>query len=328
MRTRFVTIGAVLLVTVLASLVLVAPGAPEPARVAATLRLDWVPGAHHIGPILAAKRGYYAREGLDLEVKPGKGSSSTVQLVATGGDLFGFADAGVMALAISRGAPVVMVANPTPVGANGAITIGVPMTSPKDYEGKKIGLVPGESSHAILQALLKKYNIPETSYRVIAVEASSKVPALLAGKVDTIPGFRFGDFLRAYTQNPDTKIKLFSDWGINVLGNGYLVTTKTLAEKPDLVRGFVRATIRGWTDTIADPTAGVDALLAAFPDTNRRFAELGLPLVIEHMHTPATSGKPLGWMSEEDWKATIDLLKTTGLEGDRPLSAYYRNMVE
>ncbi len=242
--------------------------------------------------------------------------------------LFGFADAGVMALAISRGAPVIMVANPTPVGANGAITVGWQMNTPKDYEGKKIGLVPGESSHAILQAVLKRYNVPESSYRVIAIEASSKVPALLSGKVDTIPGFRFGDFLRAYTQNADTKIKLFSDWGINALGNGYLVTTKTLAEKPDLVRGFVRATIHGWTDTIADPHAGVDALLAAFPDTNRRFAESGLPLVIEHMHTPATKGKPLGWMAEEDWKATIDLLKTSGLEGDRPLSAYYRNMVE
>jgi NitT/TauT family transport system substrate-binding protein len=328
MRTRVLTRGAALLLATLVYFTVVPAGTPEQARVAATLRLDWVPGAHHIGPILAARRGYYAREGLDLDVKPGKGSGSTVQLVASGGDLFGFADAGVMALAVSRGAPVIMVANPTPVGANGAITLGWQMATPKDYEGKKIGLVPGESSHAILQAVLKKYNVPESSYRVIAVEASSKVPALLSGKVDTIPGFRFGDFLRAYTQNADTKIKLFSDWGINVLGNGYLVTTKTLAEKPDLVRGFVRATIHGWTDTIADPRAGVDALLAAFPDTNRRFAELGLPLVIEHMHTPATQGKPLGWMAEEDWKATIDLLRTSGLEGERPLSAYYRNMVE
>ena len=326
MRTRFVLVSAAVLFAGLVGLGLVR--AAEPVRVPATLRLDWVPGAHHIGPILAARRGYYARDGLDVEIKPGKGSTSTVQLVATGADTFGFADAGVMALAVARGAPVVMVANPTPVGANGAITVGVPMKTPRDYEGKKIGLVPGESSHAILQALLKRYNIPEASYRVIAVEAASKVPALLSGRVDTIPGFRFGDFLRAYTQNPDTKITLFAEWGINVLGNGYLVTTKTLADKPDLVRAFVRATIHGWTDAVADPKAGVEALLAAFPDTNRRFAELGLPLVIEHMHTAATTGKPLGWMAEEDWKATIDLLKASGLEGDRPLSTYYRNMVE
>jgi NitT/TauT family transport system substrate-binding protein len=327
MHTARILVAVPVLFALMAGLSPTAVEAQKPA-VAATLRLDWVPGPHHIGPILAAKRGYYAKEGLDLEVKPGKGSGSTVQLVATGGDLFGFADAGVMALALSKGAPVIMVANPTPVGPNGAITVGWQMTAPKDYEGKKIGLVPGESSHAILQAVFKKYNIPESSYRIIAVEAATKVPALLSGKVDTIPGFRFGDFLRAYTQNPQTKIKLFADWGINVLGNGYVVNTKTLAEKPDLVRGFVRATMHGWKDAIADQKAGVDALMAAFPDTNRRFAELGLPLVIEHMHTPATKGEPLGWMAEEDWKATIELLKTTGLEGDRPLSAYYRNMVE
>lgn len=328
MPMRHVFIALALLLAVTAGLTLTVAEAQKAAAVAATLRLDWVPGPHHIGPVLAARRGYYAKEGLDLEVKPGKGSGSTVQLVATGGDMFGFADAGVMALAVSKGAPVIMVANPTPVGPNGAITVGRQMSSPKDYEGKKIGLVPGESSHAILQAVLKKNNIPESSYRIIAVEAATKVPALLSGKVDTIPGFRFGDFLRAYTQNPETKIKLFADWGINVLGNGYLVSPKTLAEKPDLVRGFVRATMRGWKEAIEDQKAGVDALMAAFPDTNRRFAELGLPLVIEHMHTPATKGKPLGWMAEEDWKATIELLKTTGLEGDRPFSTYYRNLVE
>jgi hypothetical protein len=88
------------------------------------------------------------------------------------------------------------------------------------------------------------------------------------------------------------------------------------------------STMRGWKEAIDDRKAGVDALMAAFPDTNRRFAEPGLPLVIERVQTPATKGEPLGWMAEENWKATIELLKTTGLEGDRPLSAYYRNLVE
>src|SRR5438477_5104007 len=109
-----------LLVTLLAPLALGQPARTASApRLAATLRLDWVPGPHHVGPVLAAQRGYYAAEGIDLSVKPGKGSGSTVQIVATGGDLFGFADAGTMALAVARGAPVIMVANTTPRGPTG-----------------------------------------------------------------------------------------------------------------------------------------------------------------------------------------------------------------
>jgi NitT/TauT family transport system substrate-binding protein len=115
---------------------------------------------------------------------------------------------------------------------------------------------------------------------------------------------------------------------MNVLGNGYFVSTSTLEQKPELVRGFVRATLRGWQDAIADPKAGVDALVAAYPDANRKFVELGLPMVIEHMHSDATKGKPLGWMAEEDWKSTLEIMKAAGLEGDRPARSFYRNLIE
>ena len=51
-------------------------------------------------------------------------------------------------------------------------------------------------------------------------------------------------------------------------------------------------------------------------------------MVIEHMHSNATKGAPLGWMAEEDWKMTLEAMKFAGLEGDRPPQAFYRNLVE
>jgi NitT/TauT family transport system substrate-binding protein len=328
MPRRLAVFSFITVTLVLGSAVATAPGAeaqPKP-KVTATLRIDWIPGSHHIGPLLAVERGYYVQEGLELEVKPGKGSGATVQVVAAGSDLFGFADAGVMAIAVSKGAPLVMVANTTPRGPNGAITLGPKLNSPKELEGKTIGMVPGEASQAAVAALMTKYQIPPSAYRVISVEAASKVPALLTGKVDVIPGFRFGDYLRAYAQNKNTKITLFSDWGLNILGNGYFVTAGTLEQKPELVKGFLRATLRGWKDALADPKAGVAALMKAYPETNREFAELGLPLVIEHMQSEATRGKPLGWMAEEDWKQTLEVMKGAGLEGSAPPSKFYRNV--
>jgi NitT/TauT family transport system substrate-binding protein len=305
-----------------------APSSAQAPKVAATLRLDWVPGSHHIGPLLAVQRGYYAAEGIDLSVKPGRGSGSTVQIVASGGDLFGFADAGTMAVAVSKGAPVIMVANTTALGPVGIITLGKAISSPKELEGKTIGTVIGGADYIALLTVLKKFNIPETSYRIISIEAASKTAALLTRKVDAIPGFRFGDYLRAYVQSSDVKITLFSEWGVNLLGNGYLVATSTLEQKPELVRGFVRATLRGWSDAIKDPKAGVDALMAAFPESNRQFVELGLPMVVEHMHSKATKDAPLGWMAEDDWKMTLEAMKSAGLEGARPPQAFYKNLVE
>jgi NitT/TauT family transport system substrate-binding protein len=300
----------------------------QSSKVPATLRLDWVPGPHHIGPVLAAQRGYYAEEGIDMSVRPGRGSGSTVQVVASGADLFGFADAGAMAIAASKGAPVIMIANVTQLGPNGAITLDRRMESPKDIAGKTIGLVPGESAHVALLAVAKKHGIPENAYRIVTIEAASKIAALLTKKVDMIPGFRFGDYLRAYSQNPNVKITLFSDWGVNILGNGYLVSTATLEKNPELVQRFLRATLRGWQDALRDPKAGIDALVKEFPDTNRQFVEMGLPMVFEHMHSQATKGRPLGWMAEEDWKSTLEIMKSAGLEGDRPPRSFYRNLID
>jgi NitT/TauT family transport system substrate-binding protein len=303
------TIQRTAALSILLCALLAAPASAQP--VAATLRLDWVPGSHHVGPILAAQRGYYAAEGIDLAVKPGRGSGSTVQIVASGADLFGFADAGTMALAVSKGAPVIMVANTTQLGPVGII-----------------GTVIGGADYVALMAVFSKFKTPETSYKVISIEAASKTAALLTRKVDAIPGFRFGDFLRARVQSDQVQFTLFSDWGVNLLSNGYLVATSTLEQKPELVRGFVRATLRGWKDAIADPKAGVDALMTAYPDSNRQFVEQGLPMVIEHMHSKATKDAPLGWMAEEDWKVTLEAMKVAGMEGNRPPQAFYRNLVE
>jgi NitT/TauT family transport system substrate-binding protein len=312
-----------------AAFLLPAPGAAQGSKVVpATLRLDWVPGPHHIGPILAAERGYYAQEGIEMSVRAGRGSGSTVQVVAAGSDTFGFADAGAMALAVSKGAPVIMFANVTQLGPIGAITLDKKLDSPKELVGKSVGLVAGEASYVALLAVAKKHGIPESAYRVVTLEAASKVAALLTRKVDMIAGFRFGDYLRAYTQNPNVKIELFSEWGVNMLGNGYLVQTATLDKNPALVQGFLRATLRGWQEAQKDPKAAIDALMKEFPDTNRQFVEMGLPLVFEHMHSAATKGRPLGWMADEDWRTTLEALKGSGLEGDLPPSAFYRNLVQ
>ena len=304
------------------------PALAQGQKTEASLRLDWVPGSHHVGPILAAKRGYYAEEGIDMSIKPGKGSGSTVQIIASGGDTFGFADAGTMALAVSKGAPVVMVANTTPLGPVGIITLGKKIGSPQELQGKTIGTVIGGADYVATMAVFSKFKLPETSYRIISIDAASKTAALLTKKVDAIPGFRFGDFLRARVQSDQVQFTLYSDWGVNLLSNGYLVSKSTLEQKPDLVRAFVRATLKGWTDAVKDPKAGVDALMEAYPETNRAFVAQGLPMVIEHMHSPATKGAPLGWMAEEDWKVTLAAMKVAGMEGNLPPSAFYRNVVE
>jgi NitT/TauT family transport system substrate-binding protein len=297
------------------------------ARQEASLRLDWVPGAYHVGPALALERGYYDQEGISLRMGEGTGSAVTVQAVASGQDTFGFADAPTMALAVARGAPVRMVANTTqrsPVGV-----IYVPPTQidrPQDLVGKTVGAAAGDAALTALPAVARLNGVDPNSYRVVSIEAATKIPALLERRVDTIVGDRFGDYLRAYVVNPSVRIQLYADWGVNTLGNGYITQDRTIRERPDLVRGFVRATLRGWQDAAADPQAGVAALMRQFPTTREDFVVAGLPLVIEHFYNEDSQGQPLGWTAERTWQQTVDILREYGgLEGNPPLNTLYTN---
>jgi NitT/TauT family transport system substrate-binding protein len=316
-----VTPKALLILLIGAGVVL--PNGAAAQKPPATLRLDWIAGPFHIGPILAVKRGYYVAEGIDLTVLPGKGSVLTAQAVALGNDLFGYGDPASMALANSKGASLMMVVNTTPKGPSGIITLDTKIGSPRELEGKKVGLAAGEFSFAAFGAVVKKYGVVDSAVQRVTIEGSAKIPALLQRQVDAIPGYRFGDYLRVYTQNKNAKITLFSEWGINVLGPGYYVTASTLKSKPELVRGFVRATLRGWRDAVADQSAGIDALVEAYPETNRDLAKLGLPLVIEHMSSDATGGKPLGWMADADWNVTLEVMGLATAKS--PLSSYFTN---
>src|SRR6059036_3483116 len=65
-----------------------AQAALEPA----TLRLDWLASGYHVPFFLALERGYYRDHGIDLQIFDGKGSTTTVQVVASGADTFGAAN--------------------------------------------------------------------------------------------------------------------------------------------------------------------------------------------------------------------------------------------
>src|SRR5262245_56652713 len=58
----------------------------------ATLRLDWLASGYHVPFFLALERGYYREHGIDLQIADGKGSTTTIQVVASGSDTFGAAN--------------------------------------------------------------------------------------------------------------------------------------------------------------------------------------------------------------------------------------------
>jgi len=128
---RLARVAAVLLVL----LAFLAPAAPGDAqqRDKVVLLLNWYNYGEH-GPFyLGLARGYYREEGIDLEIQEGRGSGPTIQAVGAGSAQFGYADVGTTIRAVTRGAPVHIVASwcrpaPWPSSASPKRTSASPRT--------------------------------------------------------------------------------------------------------------------------------------------------------------------------------------------------------
>src|SRR5229473_8018153 len=87
------------------------------------------------------------------------------------------------------------------------------------------------------------------------VAGSDALPGLLAGKrVPCVGQFTVGEPLLRMQVAPAKLVRFaFADAGVSFYGNGIIATDNTIAAKPEIVRRFVTATIRGMKDAFADP---------------------------------------------------------------------------
>src|SRR5262245_41066999 len=97
MRRRAHWLG-VAFIALLVAAGLAAVGREAPAHEKITFRMNWYWGGIHAPFVLAKERGYFEKEGLNVEIAEGKGSATTVQLVGTKADTFGWADGSTIAL--------------------------------------------------------------------------------------------------------------------------------------------------------------------------------------------------------------------------------------
>ena len=101
--------------------------------------------------------------------------------------------------------------------------------------------------------------------------------------------------------------------------------TETIRNNPDLVRRFVRASVKSWEESKKNPGAAVDAALKAKPDLNRQSTIDQLMVDIELLDSKNSKGR-IGWGAQADWDQTLALLKQyRELKTDAPWTTFHTN---
>lgn len=292
-----------------------------------TFRADWAYKAVHAPVFLALERGYYAKEGLELQFLAGSGSSNSVKSVGAKTDHFGMSDAGVLARAIGEGAPVRSIAaiqqgNPIAIAANPSIK------SPKELQGKVLVTTAASGPAQLFPIFAKAVGVDPSSVTIANVASNAQLSTFMAGRGDAVTVYTNNELLLLEQRSPDKKHSVFryADAGVAMLNQTLMTHTETIAKNPELVRKFLRATLKGFEDALMTPAAAVDAFMKANPQTERALLEKQLAASLALVRTSASQGKPIGWTAESDWVSTLDHLeKGLGMKTRLAPSAYYTN---
>jgi len=239
----------------------------------ATLVLDFIPGAVHAGIYEAVQKGYYEENGINLKIIEPTSTADTLKLIDAGKADFGIADGIDLATQISEGrqAQGIMAIAQRPPG--GLITLADEgIDDPKQLEGQTVGVTGVPSDNAILNTIMEDAGGSADDVNVVTIGFNG-VQSLESGKVKAFTGFIPADGVQVEADGYKTKnFPLDENGGPSYPGLVVFSTESKIGEDPDLMQGFVDATIKGYQDALADPAAAIDSLISQTQGINKKLA--------------------------------------------------------
>src|SRR6266542_4380354 len=113
-------------------------------------------------------------------------------------------------------------------------------------EGKTVTTITGDTTTTMLMALIRRNNVDQAKVKIFATDGGTRTQAFLGKRAEGIVGFSNDSFLGLRAQVKDVDMFLFSDYGIDTMGDGVAANSATIDKQPDVVRGFVKASIRAY----------------------------------------------------------------------------------
>jgi NitT/TauT family transport system substrate-binding protein len=285
---------------VMGALALSGAAAQEPTKVRFTL--DWKYQGIHAYVFWAQEKGYFKAEGLDVDIDQGTGSSATVTRIASGTYDAGFGDMNaIIQLAGTKPGEqpvmVYMIYNKPPFAL--IMKTSSPIKELKDVVGHNMGTPAGGSAGQLFPTLAKLNGIDASKVPITNMQPNLQEQMLLNGQVDFSAVFTVTSYINLIGMkvDPDKDIRWFhyADHGIELYGNGILVSPQLIKDKPQVVAGLVRAIHKGLRDAAQDPDAAIEALARQEPLINKAIEKRRLQYALRQViFTPETQRAGIG----------------------------------
>lgn len=299
-----------------------ADGAGEDELRELTVVLDWYPNALHAFLYQAEQAGYFAEEGLTINIQPPAGVNDAMSMVAAGkADIGLYYQQDVIQARVEQGVPVKSIAAVVQAPLNIILSLKEKdITEPADLAGKTVGYAGTELSEALVHSIMQKSGQDPNSVELIDV-GFDLMSSMVTGNVDATIGCLVNHEV-PQMEKEGFEVNYFfpDDFGVPQYYEGiFLANDDMIENEPEVLAGFLRGCQKGFEDFKNDTDAVLQVLLdnqdesnfPLDPDVEKQSCQTLLPLM-------ETSDAPFLSQSESCWQENIDWMYDEGLISTKP----------
>jgi NitT/TauT family transport system substrate-binding protein len=162
-----------------------------------------------------------------------------------------------------------------------------PIKTIADIAGKKLGSPAGGAAIKLFPLVAKKNGLDPAKVEVVNMAPNLQEQMLMRGDVDISALFSATSYMNlvALKLDPDKDFRwiYYSDAGVDLYSNGVMVSQKLAREKPEAVKGLIRAINKAMKDCIANPDAAIELLAKQEPLLNKEIEKRRLIYTVKNL---------------------------------------------
>jgi ABC-type nitrate/sulfonate/bicarbonate transport system substrate-binding protein len=229
-----------------------------------SLQYSWIKNEEFAGEFYAEENGYYTEAGFD-KVYGISGPSTGVPVLLSNTVQVALSDTASVGAAIAeQDAPLKIIGatfqkNPFTILS---LADGGNIQTPEDLIGKRIGVQ--DSNASVFAALLNANGISIDQLTVVPVEFDPT--PLTNGEVDGFMAYLTNESVTVEMSGYEVTNLSYAENGVPYVAETFTVTDQFLAENRELLKAFLIAEIKGWTDVFQESTDDTVSLITKYYD--------------------------------------------------------------
>jgi NitT/TauT family transport system substrate-binding protein len=276
-----------------------------------TFSLDFRALGRHAAWYVALEKGHYKNAGLDVTIIPSQGTAQAIQSVESKAAQYAFSDvAGLVAARANSAATAKMVAviyQKAPY-AIFSLKSGANLTKPEQLENLEIASGAGSFTQKVIEAFMKSRGLKADTVKYTNIDPAARVGMLASKRIAAIETFAMSQPGVVKAAGADAQMFLLADHGLALYSNGILVREDYLKANGAQARAFIKASLDGWRDAIANPKEAADIVGKHVKGLDPDVTLQEIAIVNALVATPQTRANGLGSIDDKTMQSSVDLI--------------------